>query len=380
MNFEKKEYQICTKCIMDTSDEEIVFDSNGVCNYCLYYDYYRNNQMKTGVEAERALDEMVSTLKKQSKGDYDCIMGLSGGVDSSYLAWFAVKKLGLKPLIVHVDSGWNSELAVSNIENIVNRLNLDLHTLVLDWDEIRDLQRAFFNASVPNCDIPQDHAFFAGLYQEAEKYKIKGILNGGNMSTESILPNSWGYSASDLIHLRDIHKHFGSQSIKNFPVINYWKKTLIMPYVLGLNVYRPLELINYTKQGAKDLLISEMGWRDYGGKHYESTFTKFFQAYYLPVKFGFDKRRAHLSSLIVSGQMTREDALTEMQIPLYDPILLKQDIDYVTKKLGFNEKEWNVIMETPPVKHEIYKTEVYLHSLMRKFVFRPIIKARKAFK
>ncbi len=374
------EYQICTNCIMDTTDPDIYFDGNGICNHCHYYENYKNNVMFTGNEAKLATQQMVAEIKnRRPKGsDYDCIMGLSGGVDSSYLAWYAVKVLGLKPLVVHVDSGWNSELAVNNIENIVNILGLDLHTLVLDWDEIRDLQRSFFKASVPNCDIPQDFAFFAGLYKEAKKYKIKSILNGGNMQTESILPRAWGYSSSDLIHLRDVHKKFGSIKLKEYPVVNYLQKTLYYQYILKLKVFRPLEYIPYNKAEAKHLLIHELKWRDYGGKHFESVFTKFFQAYYLPVKFGFDKRKAHLSSLIVSGQMTREEAVIEMMKPLYDAQQLKEDTDYFIKKLGFSQAEWTKIMEQPPVLHENFASEVKLHSLMRKLIYRPILIAKKA--
>jgi len=372
-------YQICTRCIMDTTDPDIKFDTEGVCNHCHSYMAYEKNGMLTGMEAEKATARMVNEIKrrKSSGSDYDCIMGLSGGVDSSYLAWYAVKKLGLRPLVVHVDSGWNSELAVNNIENIVNALNLDLHTLVLDWGEIRDLQRAFFKASVPNCDIPQDFSFFAGLYKEAKKYKIKSILNGGNMQTESILPIAWGYSASDLIHLKDVHNKFGSVKLKDYPLVNYWQKTFYYSYVLKLKVFRPLEYIPYNKSIAKELLMKELKWRDYGGKHFESIFTKFFQAHYLPEKFGFDKRKAHLSSLIVSGQMTREEALAEISKPLYDPMQLRDDTDYFIKKLGFSKEEWEDIMRQPPVAHEQFATELKLHNTLRKLVFKPLMHAKK---
>lgn len=367
---------------MDTTDPDISFDQEGVCSHCRSYENYERNVMLKGEAARRATEAMVAEIKrrKSPSSEYDCIMGLSGGVDSSYLAWYAVKELNLKPLVVHVDSGWNSELAVNNIENIVNILGLDLHTLVLDWDEIRDLQRAFFRASVPNCDIPQDFAFFAGLYKEAKKYNIKSILNGGNMQTESILPLAWGYSASDLIHLRDVHRKYGSVKLRNYPVVNYWQKMLYYQYVLKLKVFRPLELIPYNKFEAKQLLIDKLKWRDYGGKHFESVFTKFFQAHYLPEKFGYDKRKAHLSSLIVSGQISREEAVEELSRPLYDPLQLKEDTEYFIKKLGFTEEEWENIMAQPAVLHESFATEIPLHSWMRKLVFKPAIKVMNLFR
>lgn len=368
MNLNK--YQICTNCVMDTSDPDISFNENGVCNYCLSYkDYEKNYQLK-GEQAKEHIERMVNKIQNEGKGNtYNCIMGLSGGVDSSYLAWYAVKDLGLNPLIVHVDSGWNSELAVNNIENIVNTLNLDLHTLVLDWNEMKHLQRAFFKASVPNCDIPQDHAFYAGLYSQALKYKIKSVLNGGNMQTEFILPKAWGYSASDSIHIKAINKANGNIRLKNYPMISYWEKYFLFPYYHRIKVYRPLEYIDYNKENAKLFLKEKLSWRDYGGKHYESFFTKFFQSYYLPTKFGFDKRKAHLSSLIVSHQLTRAEALFELDKPLYmDSDELEADISYFIKKLGFSRSEWNDIMNTPIHSHSDYKTEEYLHNAVKKYV------------
>jgi N-acetyl sugar amidotransferase len=363
-----KKYQICTKCVMDTTDPDITFSENGVCSHCSYYDTYEQKHMLKGLAAEAKTNTFVQEMKEYGKGkEYDCIMGLSGGVDSSYLAWYATKILGLRPLVVHVDSGWNSELAVNNIENIVKKLGLDLHTLVLDWEEIRDLQLSFFKASVPNCDIPQDHAFIAGLFSEARKYGIKYMLNGGNMATESILPKAWGYSASDLIHIKDIHSKFGTVKLKTYPTINYYEKMLYYPYVLGLKVIRPLEYIPYNKAEVKEFLKKELGWRDYGGKHYESTFTKFFQAHYLPSKFGYDKRRAHLASLIVSGQMTREEALNELNLPLYEAVDLQQDMEFFVKKLGINMNEFKSILALPPKTEDDYRTEKKLHKVTQMF-------------
>lgn len=362
----KHPHQECVRCVMDTSDPWITFNDEGLCNHCQAYDAYVAT-IGSPEDRQRKLEKLVEQLKARGKGkDYDCIMGLSGGVDSSYLAWFAVKRLGLRPLVVHVDAGWNSELAVNNIQNIVQRLNLDMHTLVIDWPEIRDLQRAYFRSGIANLDVPQDHAFIASLYREARKYGIKDILNGGNMQTESILPNAWGYDASDSVSLKAIHKRFGTVKLKNFPTIGLYQKYLYYPFVQRMRVHRPLELIDYSKDGAKRLLIEELGWRDYGGKHYESVFTKFFQAHYLPTKFGYDKRLAHYSSLIVSGQLTKEQAKGELQKPLYDMQALEEDKAFWIKKLGISESEyWRVMNEKPSVYTDFANHEKALLRLKR---------------
>jgi aminotransferase len=325
----------------------------------------------TGEAAKNELTNMVNLLKQEGKGkQYDCIMGLSGGVDSSYLAHFVTKKLGLRPLIVHVDSGWNSELAVNNIQNIVERLNLDLHTLVLDWEEIKDLQLAFFKSGIANLDVPQDHAFVASLYREARKFGIKYVLNGGNMATESILPHAWGYDASDATHLKGIHKKFGTIPLKTYPIYSDYQKLFYYPFVLKMKVFRPLEYLPYSKVEAKKLLKEELGWRDYGGKHYESVYTKFFQAYYLPTKFGYDKRKAHLASLIVSGQMTRDEALEELKQPLYDPKELEQDKLFFSKKLGLTIEEFEKIMAEKPTTYKDFPNHQEFYAKIRAFIKR----------
>jgi N-acetyl sugar amidotransferase len=344
----KHPYQECNRCLMDTSDPWITFDDEGVCNHCREYDAH---MARAGDADERKakLDAMVAHLKRQGKGKpYDCIMGLSGGVDSSYLAWLAVEKLGLRPLVVHVDAGWNSELAVNNIQNIVQRLGLDLHTLVIDWEEIRDLQRAYFLSGIANLDVPQDHAFIASLMREARKYGIRDILNGGNMQTESILPNAWGYDASDPTSIKGIQARFGTVRLRRYPMQTNWERLVVNPFVRRMRTHRPLEYIDYNKDEAKDLLKTELGWRDYGGKHYESVFTKFFQAHYLPTKFGYDKRLAHLSSLIVSRQITKQEARAEMQKPLYDPTELEEDRIYWVKKLGLTMEDYKRVMAERP--------------------------------
>jgi N-acetyl sugar amidotransferase len=357
----KQPYQICSRTVMDTSDPNIIFDTQGVCNYVRKYEIWEQNQKVTGRNAELFLESMVERLRKAGRGkDYDCIMGLSGGVDSSYMSYFVTKILGLRALVVHVDTGWNSELAVMNIQNIVQRLNLDLHTLVIDWEEMRDLQLAYLKSGIANLDVPQDHCFIASLFKEAKKYGIRHIMNGGNMATESILPASWGYSASDSWNLRDIHKKFGSVNLSSYPTLNFWDLNLLLPYIDRMEVIRPLEYIDYNKSQVKEFLIKELGWRDYGGKHYESVFTKFFQSYYLPTRFGYDKRKAHLSSLIVSGQLTREEAIVELTKPLYDPSELENDRLYFTKKLGITLSEFDSIMNQPICNYSNFKNQIEL--------------------
>ena len=284
-------------------------------------------------------------------------MGLSGGVDSSYMCYFVTKVLGLRALVVHVDTGWNSELAVSNIQNIVQKLKLDLHTLVIDWEEMRDLQLAYFKSGISNIDVPQDHCFISSLYKEAKKFNIKYIMNGGNMATESILPHAWGYDATDSTNLLAIHKKYGTINIQTFPILSFFDYTVFYPFIKRMKVIRPLEYIEYNKKEVKKFLIEKLDWRDYGGKHYESKFTKFFQAHYLPTKFGYDKRKAHLSSLIVSGQMTREEALEELKLPLYNPVELEEDRLYFTKKLGISLDEYYKIMKTSPSNFNDFKNQ-----------------------
>ena len=361
-----KIYQICNVCIMDTTDPEITFDSSGQCNHCKSYEQWHLFHTNQPLSLKEREQHMVDRIKSDGKGkEYDCIMGIRGGVDSSYLAYYATKVLGLRVMAVHVDAGWNSELAVNNIENLVTNLDIDLHTIVIDWEEIRDLQRSFFKASVPNVDTPQDHAFFAAMYKEAVKFKHKHVLNGGNMATEAILPTYWGYDAMDKIHIKDIHKKFGEVKLKKYPTLGPFESLVWFPYYHGFEVHRPLELINYSKDAAKDYLIKNLGWRDYGGKHYESKFTQFFQAHYLPEKFGFDKRRAHLASLVASKQMSRDEAMAQMEKPLYDPNELEIDREYVTKKLGFSKTDWEGIMNMEPKTEHDYKNQLVIARRIR---------------
>ena len=356
-------YRRCTRCVMDTTDPEITFDAHGVCNHCNNFDAVLRARWKDGPEGEVELRGKIAAIQQaNAHRDYDCILGLSGGVDSSYLAIRAVE-YGLRPLVVHVDAGWNSELAVQNIERLVKALRLDLHTIVIDWEEIRDLQVAFLRSGVANQDVPQDHAFFAGLYRFAIKHGVNWVLSGGNLASESILPSAWGYDAMDSRHVRAIHRQFGSRPLGTFPLVGFWELYFLFPFVHKMRVLRPLDYLPYNKLTAKKFLMERYGWRDYGAKHYESVWTKFFQGYYLPTRFGFDKRLAHLSSLIVAGQMTRDEALAELGREHYPPEELRRDRGFVIKKLGLSETEFETLMRAPLRTHRDYPSN---EQLMRR--------------
>jgi N-acetyl sugar amidotransferase len=352
---------------MDTEmDDEIWFDEDGVCSYCHSFDQIAKpilERAKTE-EGRQHLVEVVNQIKAAGRDrEYDCILGLSGGVDSSYVAYQA-KKLGLRMLAVHVDGGWNSELAVANIENIVKKLDIDLVTWVVDWEEMRDLQLAFFKASLLNCDIPQDHAFFAALRRTAEKHKIHYVLEGTNWATEFVMPKTREYNASDLRHLRAVHKRFGTIRLRKYPTLGFFRRYVYQPFLCGIKIVKLLDLLPYDKEEAKRIITGELGWRDYGGKHYESVFTRFFQGYYLPVKFNYDKRRAHLSNLIVSGQLRRGDALEEMEDPPYPSSdMLREDKEFVAKKLGLAPAEFDEIIALPQATYRDFPSNELLFRI-----------------
>jgi len=360
-----REYRMCSRCVMDTTDPDIVFDGQGVCNHCHYFDNNCKPNWFPDARGQVKLEQMLSQVKEYGKGrEYDCIIGLSGGVDSSYITVKAVE-WGLRPLIVHVDAGWNSELAVMNIEQLVNRLKLDLVTHVIDWEEMQDLQLAFLKSNLANQDVPQDHAFFAALYNYAKKAGIKYVINGSNYATESILPQSWGYNAMDVKHLTSVHKEYGRRKLKTFPLISFFQFYIYYPRIWKMRVLTPLNYIPYSKKHAIEMLEKNYGWRYYGGKHYESRWTRFFQSYYLPHKFGYDKRKAHLASLVVAGEMTRADALTELEKPAFDEALIKEDKIYIAKKLGITLNELEQLIAEPPRSyHEFPNNEQLLHFAM----------------
>lgn len=352
----KIEYKICSRCIMDTSDSEITFDERGHCNHCNEYYLLAPLYIYNGSKSDEELKKIVATIKEAGKNnEYDCMIGVSGGVDSSYVAYTA-KKLGLRALAFHFDNGWNSELAVKNIENIVKKLGYDYQTWVVDWEEFRDLQSAFLKASVANIETPTDHAFLAATYRLCAKYKIKYLLSGSNFATEGILPKSWGYNAKDVTHLKAIHDKFGKVPFKTYPLLGF-NREFYYTFLKGIKMVRLLNYVPYDKAAAMKVIQDELGWVYYGGKHYESVFTRFFQAYILPVKFGIDKRKAHLSTLICSGQITREEALEEMEKPAYPEGMLKEDKEYVIKKLGLTADEFEAIMKAPVKSYRDYPND-----------------------
>jgi len=331
-----RDYQRCSKCVMDTTDPEIVFAEDGECNHCKYFKTNIMPAWPNKNERDDLLKKLITEIKSNGKGkEYDCILGLSGGVDSSYVA-VKVAEYKLRPLVVHVDAGWNSALAVKNIEQICERLKFDLVTHVVNWEEMKELQLAFLRSNVANQDVPQDHAFFAALYGCATKSGIQYVISGSNFATESVLPQSWGYDAMDATHLISIHKQFGSKSLGKFPIVSFYDLFIRYPFFKKMKVVKPLNLIEYNKDQAIEELEQNYGWQYYGGKHYESRWTRFFQGHYLPYKFGYDKRKAHLSSLILSGQMNREKALSLLDDQLYDPNLLIEDKEFIAKKLGIS--------------------------------------------
>lgn len=334
---------------MDTSVSDIEFDLSGVCNYCKGHEKKVASTPYRQGDASEKLRHLVSRLKAEKKSEYDSIVGLSGGVDSSYVAYQAVK-LGLRPLAVHFDNGWNSELAVKNIEHIVKKLNLDLITFVIDWEEFRDIQKSFFKAGVIDIEMVTDHAIFASMYRIANQHKIRYILSGTNAATESIMPTAWQHFKFDLRNLKAIHKRFGSLAIHRYPTLSIWKMAW-NHYAGGVKSISLLNYLPYRKDEAMKTLEQELGWQYYGGKHYESVFTKFYQAHILPKKFGVDKRRIHLSDLIMNGEISRDEALEEIAMPIYDTIQLEQDRDYVCKKLGISKTEFQTYMELPQVSH-----------------------------
>lgn len=359
------QYQRCTRCVMDTTDPDIQFDSQGLCSHCRSYDANHRGIVAAATAGERLpeLSSIVERIKADgAKREYDCVVGVSGGVDSSYVLLKA-KELGLRPLAVHFDSGWNSELAVNNIENITSKLGFDLKTDVVNWQEMRDLQLAFFKAGVANCDIPTDHAFPAVALRNAAAYGAKYILSGSNLATESVLPTAWGHNAADVRYLKAIHREHGEAKLRTYPTLGLVKQALWYPYVRGVKTVKPLNYMPYVKREAKEQIADQLGWRDYGGKHHESIFTRFFQGFYLPVRFGYDKRLAHLSSLILAGQLTREAALSELELPTYHPDLQASDLKFVAKKLGLAPGELEALIAAPIEGVERYPSSDALYAL-----------------
>ncbi|KAF5086899.1 hypothetical protein DSECCO2_51900 [anaerobic digester metagenome] len=340
----EKSYRICTRCIMDTSDPDISFDHEGVCNHCHQYDRMVQEEIFTGDTGQEKLSQLVSRIRESGKGnDYDCLIGVSGGVDSSYVA-YVVKKLGLRPLAVHLDNGWDSELSVNNIFKELEILGIDLKTHVINWNEFRDLQLAFLKASTPDSEIPSDHAIVSIMYRMAEEFGISYVITGRNVRTETHIPLSWSHGHHDWKYIKSVHEMFGTVPLTTYPFRTPSEERRYRKSQVWVDI---LNYVDYVKKDAIQILEDELGWEYYGGKHYESIYTRFFQGYILPKKFGYDKRRGHLSSLICSGEITRDDALNEMENEPYPQDLQEEDRRYVIKKLGITEGEFESIMKLP---------------------------------
>ncbi|WP_439145971.1 N-acetyl sugar amidotransferase [Vibrio sp.] len=363
MNDDKK-IKVCSNCVMDSTDSKISFDQNGVCDHC--NDFYENVEPNwhTDEKGNKELESIISKIKKDGEGrDFDCIMGMSGGADSSYLLHVAVNKYGLRPLVFHVDGGWNSDDAVHNINVMIDKLGLDLYTEVINWEEMKDFQLAFFKSSLPNIDIPQDHAFVATLYDYAAKYDIKYIVNGGNISTECVRnPLEWLYYGTDMSLLRDIRKRFSTNPMKTYPFSSVLRHKIYLRYIKQVHVVKPLNYFPYIKSDAVKLLEKDYGWRAPEQKHFESRFTRFYEGYWLPKKFGYDTRKVQLSSLILTNQLTREEALEILSKPALTDVQARQEFEYVANKLGISESELQGYLEQPNKTYKDYSNQESLFN------------------
>jgi len=363
-------YQICCNCVMDTSDSRIAFDENGLCDHCIDYYAHVKPHWHTDDRGKNELGAIISKIKKSGKNhDFDCLLGLSGGVDSSYMLHVVVKEFGLRPLVFHVDGGWNSELAVHNIQVLVDKLGLDLYTEVINWQEMRDFQLACFKSGMPHLDIPQDHAFVATLYKFADKYNIKYILNGGNISTECVRnPMEWLYYGTDMVQLKDIMDHFSTVKMETYPFSSIFRHKIYLRYIKGVKVVKPLNYRPYIKAEALELLEKEYGWKPYPQKHFESRFTKFYEGYWLPERFGFDTRRVQYSSLILTGQMNRHDALEKLKNPAYDPDSIENEFNYIATKLAITPSELRSYFNMPKKFYWDYKNMESIFNMGAKFL------------
>lgn len=362
--------KICNYCIMDNTDPGIVFDEHGQCNHCRSYLENFPKLPAFQSNAKDQLDSIVQGIREKGKTKkYNCVIGLSGGVDSTYLAYVVTKILGLRPLAVHMDNGWNSELSVKNVENIVKKLGIDLYTKVLDWDEFRDLQLAFLKASTPDSEIPTDHAICATLYEVANKYNIKYIISGANFITESIMPHAWSQGHRDYRYIKNIGQKFGKITLKTFPYLGNFK-LFYYEKICGICFIPIFNYFKFALDQAKNIIQNELEWKDYGGKHYESLYTKFFQGYILPKKFGFDKRKGHLSSLICAGLLSREEALQALEKPAIEESEIDYLKQYVSKKFNISGSDLEEIIESPVKTYQCYPNSYnsfwYIYS--RKYI------------
>ncbi|EHT4611032.1 N-acetyl sugar amidotransferase [Escherichia coli] len=361
-----KKYKICNRCVMDTSDPNISFDDNGQCDYCSNFDKNILPNWNANNSGLSKLLEMSESIKKDSKGsDFDCIIGLSGGLDSSYAAYIAKEKMGLRPLLFHVDAGWNTDQAVGNIEKLIEGLGLDLYTEVINWEEMKDLQLSFLKSGIPDQDLVQDAAFFSSLYKFARKHKIKHVIAGSNFSTECCRePEEWGgYLGIDTMLFNDIHRQFGTRPLNSFPLVDILIYKVFYQKILGMKVHHPLNLVPFTKKDAENELSEKFGWQPFQHKHHESRFTRFYEDYWLPRRFGYEKRRAHFSSLIMTGQMAREQALERLLKPEMDEHFLEQEFEYIAHKLGISVDDLKELFSIPKKTYKDYKNKRWLISL-----------------
>jgi N-acetyl sugar amidotransferase len=356
---------ICSKCVMDTTDSAITFDNNGVCDHCRDFEANVRPSWHTDARGRDELMRKIDLVRAEGKGkEFDCILGLSGGLDSSYMLHMLVADFGLRPLVFHVDGGWNTDLSNNNIQMMVEKLKLDLYTEVIDWEDMREFQLAFFKSGVSQLDIPQDHAFVAVLYKFAYQHGIKYIMNGGNISTECVRnPLEWLYYGTDMWFINDIRRQFCKSKLENYPFSSVFFHKIFLRYIKGVEVVRPLNYFPYTKKLAIDTLTETYGWRAYPQKHFESRFTKFFEGYWLPTRFGYDTRKVQFSSLILTGQMTREEALEQLRAPAYDPATIDDEFEYIAKKLGISVDELRSYHTMPLKSYKDYRNQKSIFDL-----------------
>ncbi len=356
-------FKVCNKCVMDThGNDEIYFDKKGICNYCYEYD----EKFKIRVQHDKAsLDNIVKKIKKAGEyKEYDCVIGVSGGVDSTYTAYLT-HDLGLRPLAVHFDNGWNSELAIHNIQKILDKLNIDLFTYVVDWEEFKDLQTSFLKSSTPDGEIPTDHAILATLYDIANNHNIKYIISGNNFISEGVMPRKWAYGHIDFKYIKSVHRIYGSKKLKSYPRLNLLK-FLWFTFFKGIKSISILNYVDYKKDVAMETITEKLDWKYYGGKHYESNYTKFFQGFILPKKFNIDKRKLHLSALILSNQISKQQALKILKEPIYPKDEVSRDTDYFKKKLDFNIQDFEKLLKDKPKTFFDYPNNYHFHSYLRK--------------
>jgi N-acetyl sugar amidotransferase len=361
----QEKYQICSNCIMDTTDPTLTFDERGWCDYCRNFSTNIQPNWDPNGNGEKIIAPTIEKIKREGRDrDHDCLIGISGGLDSSYVTYIAKEKFGLRPLMFHCDAGWNSQIGVTNIERIIDGLGLDLHTEVVNWEEMKDLQVAFFKSQVPFVDTPQDLALFSAIYNFAAKNKFKYVITGGNYSTECVREClDWTYYSTDMRQVKDIHRRFGTRPLKTFPRCDILKYKLYYRYVKGIRVIKMLDYVPYIKEDAIRELTERFGWQRYDQKHYESRFTRFYESFWTPRKFGYDKRRAYLSSLVLTNQMTRQEALNRIAKPELDEKTMADEFEYVAKKLDLTTAEFQELFDGENKSFRDYKNNLFLITL-----------------